>query len=400
MKKYLALIVVTLAMMSEAISAPAPPPITAESAILVDAATGTVLYEKRCRQKRPMASTTKIMTAMVALENGDLNSTARASERATKTPFTSLHLKPGEHLSLRNLLYGLLLRSGNDAAVCVAEHISGSEKKFVEQMNLRAKQLGAKDTHFTNPHGLHHANHYSTAYDLALIARHAIKLPEFNQMVQTKSTYIERSHNLKDTLIRNSARFLYRFEGADGIKSGFTTPAGRCFVGSATRDDWRLIAVALKSKDAGADTSDLLAFGYKYWKQVSFAGYMKPVTTVPVKGGVESEVELLAADDLAQVMRKEKIVETKVDLNAGKAVAPIKEGQKLGTVTGYINGEKIGTVDLVAARAVDRTIAYTAWVWIRTAFLTAAILIVGFLYYGTAVAKAARRRRHSLATGS
>lgn len=368
--------------------------------ILVDSVTGRVLYEKRCRTRRPPASTTKIMTAILALENGNLDDVVQVSARASETRFSSLHLKPGEKLTLESLLYGLLLRSGNDAAVCTAEHIAGSEKEFVEMMNERAKELGAKDTHFVNPHGLHNAKHYSTAFDLTLIARHAIRIPKFNEIVQTKTTHIERSTNSKDAFLRNTARFLWKFDGADGIKTGYTREAGRCFVGSATRDGWRLIAVVLKSNDAGADTTALLNFGFKYFKGVCFAQANEVVTTVDVHGGIADKVDLLAADDLALVFRKSAEDEAKVDIETKKAVAPIAKGEKLGTFTGYLNGKKVGSVDLLAAEPVDRSFAAAAWIWIRSMAAVSILFLAGYVSYGTAVAKAARRRRRSLASRS
>jgi len=377
---------------------PVPPTITAESAILVDAVTGKVLYEKRCRVRRPPASTTKMMTAILALENGDLGDVVCASKHACSTPFGSLHLKAGEQMTLNDLLYGLILRSGNDAAVCVAEHIGGSEKKFVEMMNQKAGEIGARDTHFVNPHGLHDPRHYSTAYDLALVARYTVRKPVFNDIVQTKTARVERSLNPKDVYLKNTARFLWRFDGADGIKTGYTKEAGHCFVGSATRNGWRLITVVLKSKDAGEDTTALLNYGFKHFKQVCFARTNEVVTTVPVSSGVREKVGLAPERDLSLVLRQPAKAEAKTDIDTREARAPVTKGEKLGSLTGYLNGEKVGQVDLLAAESVDRTLAATIWFWVRSALITCTIFIVGAISYGTAVAKAARRRRRGLAS--
>ena len=376
---------------------PAPPAITADSAILVDAATGKVLYEKRCRVRRPPASTSKMMTAILAIEHGDLKDTVRVSKRASNTPFSSLNLKPGEKLSLEDLLYGLLLRSANDAAVCIAEHIGGSEKKFVAMMNEKAKEIGAMDTYFANPHGLNDPKHYSTAYDLALIARYAIRMPVFNEIVATKTKRIERSINSKDIYIKNAARFLWKFDGADGIKTGYTRQAGHCFVGSATRDGWRLIVVVLKSKDAGEDAAALLSFGFKFYKQVSFARANEVVTTVPVANGVLDRVNVVAREDLAVVLRKSAEAKTGTSMNVREAVAPIDEGEELGTLTGYLNGEKVGSVDLLSAETVGRVLAAAFRAWVRSTFTISILFLVGYVTYGTAVAKTARRRRRSFA---
>jgi D-alanyl-D-alanine carboxypeptidase (penicillin-binding protein 5/6) len=377
------------------------PNITAESAVLMDAVTGKVLFEKRCRVRRPPASTTKIMTAILALEHGNPDDLVCASEHACSTPFASLHLRPGEQIHLRDLLYGMLLRSGNDAAVCVAEHIGGSEEEFVRMMNRKAKEIGAKDTHFVNPHGLHHPAHYSTAYDLALIARYAIRYPMFRQIVQTKTTRIERSINKQDVYLKNTARFLWRFDGADGIKTGYTRQAGHCFVGSATRDGWKLIAVVLKSQNAGEDTAKLLDYGFTHFKQVRFASTVQPVKMLRVSGGVEGSVKIVPRDDLAVVLPKAKKVRSWTDIDTRKkASAPVKKGEKLGVLTGYLDGRKIGSVDLVAASSVDRTLVATITFWITRLFAGCIIALLGFISYGTAVAKIARRRRRRLASRS
>ena len=381
-------------------SAPTPPKIVAESAIVVDSQTGKVLYEKACHAKRPPASTTKMMTAILTLEHGNLDEQVRASAHACETPNSSLHLKPGEILTLRNLLYGLLIRSGNDAAVCVAEHIAGTEQEFVAMMNQRAKELGAKDTHFVNPHGLYNPKHYSSAYDLALIAREAIRYPIFNEIVKTRRTHIERSINTKDAYLKNSARFLWRFEGADGIKTGYTREAGRCFVGSATREGWRPIAVVLKANDAGADAAAILSFTFKYFQGFYFARPGEVVTSLPVAGGVAEKVNLVPSDGLGIVVRRSPGNKARTEIETRKAKAPIEKGDKLGTVTGYLDGKRIGSVDLVAAESVDRTLAATAWVWTRSFLLICLLSLTVYVTYGTAAAKASRRRRRSLAPRS
>lgn len=401
LSQFLAVIFFCLLLSSSLGSVPsrqAPPQISAESAILVDAVTGKVLFEKRCRLRRPPASTTKIMTAVLAIEQGKLSDVVCASRNACKTPFASLHLKPGEQLRLEDLLYGMLLRSGNDAAVCVAEHIGGSEKEFVRMMNEKAKEIGAKDTHFANPHGLHDPAHYSTAYDLALIARYAVQLPVFRQIVQTKTTRIRRSINVHDVYLKNTAKFLWRFDGADGIKTGYTTQAGHCFVGSATRDGWRLIAVVLKCQNAGSDTAALLEYGFNNFKQVRFATAGEPVKIVKVRGGVKDKVALVPKADLAQVLPREKHAEVNIDIKLRKVCAPVERGEELGTLTGYLNGQEIGSVSLVAATSVDRTLAATIAFWATRFFLSCVVALIGFISYGTAVAKVARKRRRGLAS--
>ncbi len=284
--------------------------------------------------------------------------------------------------------------------MCIAEHIGGTEAKFTAMMNKKAKEIGAEDSHFVNPHGLHHPKHYSTAYDLARIASYAIDMPEFNKIVGTKYRRIERSINEKDVVVKNTARLLWKFDGADGIKTGYTTEAGHCLVGSATRDDWRLITVVLKSKNATDDASALLSYGFKHWKLISFARKNRVVTGLRVRGGTVENVDLVAHDHLTRVLQKSARAQSRQELNIEKAAAPIQKGQKLGTLTGYVNGDAIGSVDLLAASPVDRTVMATIWVWIRSILIILLVLFAGFLTYGTAVAKVARWRRSHLSAGS
>ncbi len=384
---------------TRAAAAPAPPTVTAAAAILVDSTTGTILYEKACHARRPPASTTKIMTAILALERGNLDDVVTASERASKTQFGSLHVKPGEKFTLRDLLYALLMRSANDAAVCIAEHIAGSEEAFVAMMNEKAEAIGAKDTHFVNPHGLHAEGHYSTAYDLALMARYAAAIPQFNEMVCTKNHRITRSISTLDVTLRNTGRLLWRFDGADGIKTGYTKQAGHCFVGSATREGWRLIAVVLKSGSCLDDTCALLDYGFKHHKLVCFAREGLVATRMPVRGGVETAVDLVAAQSLGKVVRAGDSVKIKRELDGQRATAPLAEGERVCMLTGYVNDVRVGSVPLVAACTVDRTFAYSAWIWTRNLVVVSAILLAVYLSYGTAVAEASRRRRRRLSTG-
>lgn len=375
----------------------APPNVTAESAILIDATTGTVLSQKACHARRPPASTTKMMTAILALEHGGLDDVIIASPCASKTPFGSLHVKPGEKITLRDMLYALLMRSANDAAVCIAEHIAGTEPKFVAMMNEKAKEIGANDTHFVNPHGLHDPKHYSTAYDLALIARYAASMPEFNEIVGTKHHRITRSISKLDCTLKNTGRLLWKFDGADGIKTGYTKEAGHCFVGSATRNGWRLISVVLKSKKTMDDSSALLDHGFTNYKLVCFARKGQVATRLPVRGGVDRNVDLIPTESLGKIVRSTARVETRYEIDESRITAPVQQGERVCALAGYINGEKLGSVPLVAASGVRRTFAFGLWVWTRTLLIVLALGMAALLTYGTATAKVARRRRRRLA---
>ena len=247
-------------------------PITAESAILVEVETGTILWRFNERQRRPMASTTKIMTASVLMEVTGLNEEVLITEYARKTPYGNLNAKPGEKLPMLDLLYAILLRSSNDGCVAAAQHVDGQAWKFVARMNRRAQELGLGDTHFVTTNGLHNKKHFSTAYDMAQMTRHASRIPLFNEIVATRERLIQRSLNQKDVLVKNHNKLLEQYPGADGVKTGYVRASGKCLVASASRLEegkpWRLVAVVLKSKDTYTDCINLLDYGFTSFRPV------------------------------------------------------------------------------------------------------------------------------------
>ena len=372
---------------------PVPPQVQAYSAVLIDSITGKVLYEKRCHARRPPASTTKMMTAILAIEKTKPTDTVCASPNACQTPFGSLNLKPGEQMRMYDLLYGMLLRSANDAAESVAEHVAGSPEAFAKMMNDKAAEIGLHDTHFVNPHGLYTPGHYSTAYDLAMIARYAIQYPLFNEIVRTKSARIDRSLNTLDVSLRNTAHFLWKFQGADGIKTGYTREAGHCFVGSATRNGWRLISVVLHSDKAGQDTSAIMQYGFDNFKPVIFARKGIPYCTLPVTGGIQPRIRAMPSNNLAFVVKKNTPVSVKTDVKTDKISAPIFKGTKVGSITAYINGKSMGAIDLLADQDVLPTLSAKLIHMIKNILLGCGVIILGLYIYGTAVTKVARRRR-------
>jgi D-alanyl-D-alanine carboxypeptidase (penicillin-binding protein 5/6) len=376
---------------------PVSPQITAQSAILVDALTGHVIWEKGCHHRLAPASTTKMMTAIVAMEHASPDRIVTASKRATETPYTSMHLFEGEQLSLHDVLYAMLMRSANDAAVAVAENVGGSEESFIGMMNAKAHALGAVDTHFVNPNGLPDPQHYSSAYDLAIIARYALRFPLINEIVRTKRYRLTRTKNFQDLSVTSHNHFLWKYPGADGIKTGFTSEAGGCLAASATRGNWRLIAVVLKSKKASKDAIALLDYGYKNFKGVALAREETPVVNAPVSGGDVPTVALLPSGSLAAVLRKQASAKPETKVSVYRAAAPIRRGEKLGALTGYINGRSIGTVDLVAATDVHRTLGATILFVFRTLMEISILTIVGGIVYGRTITKSSRRRRRRIA---
>lgn len=255
----------------EAIEGFDPVSLRAKAALLMDAQTGKIYYQKNARVRRAPASTTKIMTALVAIELGDLEDKVIISERVPQAEGASIKLKAGEIISLKNLLYAALLYSANDACVAIAEHIAGNEENFVWIMNEKAKEIGALETHFVNPHGLDSPEHYSTAYDLALIGRKALENDTFQEIAKTHRTQIRSAQGKKEKIrtLVNKNRLLRNFEGTEGGKTGFTKEAGYCLVSSASRMGYRLVAVVLGDKNRWQDSKTLLSAGFDYLQKFS-----------------------------------------------------------------------------------------------------------------------------------
>ncbi|NJD68477.1 MAG: D-alanyl-D-alanine carboxypeptidase [candidate division NC10 bacterium] len=244
-----------------------PEALSAASALLMDADTGAVLFARYPTERRSPASTTKIMTALLILEEGRLDDQVVISERAAAVSGTGLGLRRGERIMLRDLLWAILLKSANDAALAAAEHVGGSEARFVTQMNAKAAALGMQGTWFANPHGLDDPDHYSTAYDLAILTRQALRNPTFARMVQTREVRIailtgRRGNVVKRRVIRTHNQLLGQFVGADGVKTGYTSSAGRCLVAAATRGERQLIAVLLNDVRRWSEAVALLEYGF------------------------------------------------------------------------------------------------------------------------------------------
>ena len=249
--------------------------LTARAAVLMDAATGRILYQKDPDLRLPPASTTKVMTAILALESGrKLTDTLTVSKTATRVPATKLYLRPGQTLSIEDLLYAIMLSSANDASVVLAEGIGGSVEHFAELMTKRAYELGASDSHFANPHGLTAADHFSTARDLAVLFRYAMKNPTFREIVQTKISSVSSKTTVKSKTVarrisvRNHNRLLWNFDGAIGGKTGYTLAAQKCFVGAVARNGSTLIVAILGARDQWGDTKRLLEYGFDNYEDL------------------------------------------------------------------------------------------------------------------------------------
>lgn len=324
-----------------------------KAAVLIDVTSERILYEKNMKQQLPMASTTKIMTAITAIEEGNLQDTVTASLRAQNTGGSSIYLQAGERLTLEELLYGLMLQSGNDAAVAIAEHIAGSCEEFARLMNKKAAGIGAVNSSFVNPHGLDAPGHYTTAEDLARITAYALKNPEFKKIVATKQKKIPWWGRDYSRVLNNKNKILWQVEGGDGVKTGFTKKAGRCLVASATRDDWQLASVVLNCGPMWEESKDLLEYGFENYKPFTFYQEGQFVRTVAVKKGKEERVRLVADRTVMvplTVEEQERVV--LVEDSEDYLKAPVMEGQVAGSVKVMLDGEVIMYANLVCQQEV------------------------------------------------
>jgi len=337
----------------------APPTVSAQGAILIDAKTGQILYDRNMNKKLAPASTTKIMTAIIAIESGRLDEITRVSAHAASTRGSSLDLYPGQLISLRELVTGLLLRSGNDAAVAIAEHLAGSVDAFVGLMNQKAASIGAIHTHFENPHGLSNPNHLSTAYDLATITRYALLDPTFSQLVSTKETNIEwldRKGNNHNRNLRNTNKLLWMLADADGVKTGTTNQAGPCLISSATRDNQKLIAVVLHDHSRWYDSMQLLKYGFDSYELYDYAQDGAVLAALPIENGLRDMVDVIVAGPASLVVAVADYegITVEVDLPE-KIKAPVYQGQKIGEIIFYSQDKAVKTVDLVAGSVVEES---------------------------------------------
>lgn len=328
--------------------------ISAQSYILTEKESGRVLIEKNADEKRGMASTTKIMTAIIALENGNLQSTATVSKTASNTEGSSIYLKPLEKMTLENLLYGLLLASGNDASVAIGEHIAGNKYAFCEMMNKKAKNLGMENTHFDNPCGLSSVNHYSTARDMAVLTRYALNNEKFAEIVMSKNKVIKSSSGENDRYIKNHNKLLWNYEGTTGVKTGFTKKDGRCLVSSASRGGVELICVTLNAPDDWSDHKNLFDYGFDMLSHKKIASKGTNVGNISVVKGKTPSVLCELKEDFYLTVKKDDKITCEYILPE-TIEAPVHKGQELGSVVYYLNNQKSGEVKIISAESVEVT---------------------------------------------
>ena len=347
--------------------------VDAGAAVLMDSVTGKVLYEKNGYTQMGMASTTKIMTAILAIEYGNLDDIVTVSSNAAGLEGTSMYLALGEQVKMEDLIYGLMLPSGNDASVAIAEHISGSVEAFAELMNQKAKEIGANQTHFTNPHGLYDPDHYTTAYDLALISRYAMQNPVFEQVASTGTKAVPWEGHTEQKWLANANKLLNMYDGCDGIKPGYTPETGRTLVGSATRDGWRVITVTLNCGNDWQEHMKMFDYAFNLFQVNKFAYQGMPMSTVRVKDGSEIEVPIGIQGEYAEVEPKNTEIHTSYQVTVDQPVsAPVEKGQQLGTVLEQPDGMEAKEFPVVALESVQYVKEPTLWNrfsdWVKETF--------------------------------
>ena len=321
--------------------------VSARRAYVLDAATGRVLYEKNPHERSLIASTTKIMTALIVCEQCNVLDRMRIPKEAVGVEGSSMYLQEGEVLTLQELLYGLMLSSGNDAAVALAIYCGGTVEGFAELMNDKARNLGLKNTHFENPNGLDSPGHYSTARDLAVLAAYAMENPIFRKTVSTKSLMAGQR------CLTNHNKLLWRVEGADGVKTGYTRAAGRILVSSAARNDRRLIAVTIDDPDDWNDHASLLESGFSRYRVQQIVQKGQYVDTLEVAGGQTQKVQVLAAEDFSYALAPEEQPQLMLP-GPGFVYAPAVEGADAGLAYVLLEGKAIGKIPVVFGATIEQ----------------------------------------------
>ena len=314
--------------------------ISAQKAIVLDATTGRILYEKRADEKSLIASTTKIMTALVVCQQCNVLDRVKIPKEAVGIEGSSMYLQAGDVLTVQELLYGLMLQSGNDAAVALAIYCGGTVEGFSQLMNDKARFLGLRNTHFVNPHGLDHPDHYSTARDLAILAAYAMDDPVFRKTVSTKSIQID------DRRFTNHNRLLWAVEGADGVKTGFTKAAGRILVSSAKRDDRRLVVVTIDDGDDWRDHTALYEEGFSSYHQEQIVTKGDCLGGIPVVNGKEDFVRVLAAEDFSYALATGEKPYIRLS-NKGFVYAPLRQNAQAGFAYVCLGGKVVGRIQVV-----------------------------------------------------
>lgn len=332
--------------------------LSAQRAILMDAQTGRVLYEREADARSLIASTTKIMTALVICEQCNVLDRVRIPKEAVGIEGSSMYLREGEILTVQELLYGLMLHSGNDAAVALAVYCGGTVEGFAGLMNDKAHKLGLTGTHFENPNGLDSPHHYSTARDLAVLAAYAMENPIFAKTVSTKTI------RAGERTLRNHNKLLWRLKGADGVKTGFTKAAGRILVSSAVRQGRRLVAVTINAPNDWQDHCDLMEIGFHDFSVKKLISKGEIVGEVEIAGGESGIVTLIASEDFYFAMADGEEASA-VYSGSGFVYAPVVKGANAGYLHICLGDKTVGVVSLVYGDTVEQAKIKKESIWAK-----------------------------------
>lgn len=375
MKKILSLCIIMLFVFSPTVTlADTALELNAPSAILMEASTGQILYEKNSHEKLPPASVTKVMTMLLVAEAIDsdkikLDDMVTCSEYAASMGGSQVYLEPGEQMSVRDMLKAVAVASGNDAACALAEHIAGSNEGFIALMNERAAQLGMKNTNFINSNGLDDPNHYTSAYDIALMSKELINHP---LIFEFTTIWMDSLRGGEFGLV-NTNKLIRFYEGATGLKTGSTGLAKYCLSATAKRNNMGLIAVVMAaptSQKRFADASKLLDYGFANYAIANSLVTPEELTPIKVQKGMTDTVETTIDDKYNLLVSKAKLSKIEKKMTFAENVsAPIKAGEKLGEVEFFIDGEKIGATDIIAKTDVGKINAVQMFVKMTKHFL-------------------------------
>lgn len=334
----------------------------AKSAILIEASTGEIIFEKNSHEKLPPASMTKMMSMLLiveSIEDGIIgwDDVVTVSANASAMGGSQILLETGEQMTVSDLFKGIAVMSGNDAVVALAEVVAGSVNEFVAMMNKRAKELGLTDSNFKNPHGLDDANHYSSAYDMSLIAKELVKHEKVLEYTQIYEDYLRKGTD-KELWLVNTNKLVRFYPGVDGLKTGYTATAGYCLTATAKKNDMRLIAVAMgedSSANRNAEISAMLDYGYAQYRIDRLLNTTDIVAKLSIEKAKQDIIELVPSDEVTVLNKKTtKLGKITYKLDVDKVKAPIEVGDSLGKLTILNDGEEIGKVDVTVKEDIKK----------------------------------------------
>lgn len=357
MKKFFICVFAVILLFTSSFAVPKKPSVDATSAIAIDSNSLRVLYEKNAFSKKPMASTTKVMTIIVAVENNSLDDIVTISKKAAGTGGSSANLKAGKKIKLEELLYGLMLKSGNDAAVAIAEHTSGSVSEFAKLMNKKAIELGALNTNFVTPHGLDTNNHYSTAYDMAIITAYALKNPIISKIVSTTSRTMQFEDG-SSVYLTNTNKLLSIYNGADGVKTGYTGMAGKCLIGSATQNNWQVITVVFGEPTSSSrlnDTIKLLDYCFDNYKLVNLCDLYDITFKIKIEKGKKDNITPKYENSIILPLSDTEVKAVTIrKAYSEELIAPIYQNRTVGKIDFMLNDELLGSINLLSTEEIKK----------------------------------------------